>query len=115
MKYISLKLPDAEGNPKDILGPSGIPTGGLESSGTNLIQLIISLLFTFGIILTLISIIYSGIQMIMSTGEKQKLQNSRNRLMYSIIGFIVILLAFLIRNIIVQLLVSDNANLFLNQ
>jgi len=115
MRYLSLSLPDARGAIQPIIAPSGIPTGGIDTSGTDIIQLIINLLFLFGIILAIASVIYGGIQMIMSEGDKQKVQNARNRLIYSIVGFVVILLAFLLRNLIVKFVVTpENQNLFMN-
>lgn len=107
MKNLVLQLPDPQGTPRPIEVPPQLPTGGLEGTGIDVIQLIISLLFAFGIILAFISIMYSGAQMIISEGEKQKLQNARNRFIYSIVGLIIIILAFLIKNTIVRLLGAD--------
>lgn len=113
MKQFSLKIPDAQGIPQPIKGPTELPTGGLEGAGSNLIQLVINLLFVFGIILAIVFIFVSGIQWIMSGGEKQKLQNARNRLIYSFVGLIVIVTAFAIINIIVTLF-AGNPKFFLN-
>jgi len=104
MKYLTLKLPNPQGTPTEVGGPPQVPTGGLFTTGQDIIQLIINLLFVFGIVVTLISVIYSGIQWIISTGEKQKLQNARNRLIYSLVGLIIILMAFLIINFIFTLI-----------
>jgi len=104
MKYLTLKLPNPQGTPTEVGGPPEIPTGGLSGAGADIIQLIINLLFVFGIVVALISVIYSGIQWIISTGEKQKLQNARNRLIYSIVGLVVIFAAFLIINFIFTLI-----------
>ena len=113
MRYLALKLPNPQGTSVPIKGPTELPTGGLEGAGTNLIQLTITLLFVFGIILAIVFIFVSGIQWIMSGGEKQKLQNARNRLIYSIVGLIVIVIAFAIINIIVTLF-AGNPKFFLN-
>lgn len=113
IENLALKLPDPQGTPRDVVGPTEFPIGGLEGAGTNLIQLAINLLFVFGIILAIVFILVSGIQWIMSGGEKQKLQNARNRLIYSIVGLIVIAIAFVIVNIIVTLL-GGNPKFFLN-
>lgn len=115
MEYFSLKIPNAQGTPEQIQGPSGVPTGGLGigGSGTNLIQVVINLLFVVGIILAIIFIIYSGIQWAISGGDKQKLQNARNRLTYSIVGLIVVAAAFIIINFIIMLL-GGSPKFFLN-
>lgn len=104
MKYFSLKLPDPQGTPKALEGPPQIPTGGLSGAGEGIIQLIINLLFVFGIAIALISILYSAIQWIVSRGEKEKIQNARNRLIYSLIGLTIIFIAFLIINLIFTLI-----------
>lgn len=104
VENLVLKLPDPQGTPRAIEGPTQIPTGGLSGTGEGIIQLIINLLFVFGIIAALISLIYSGIQWIVSRGEKEKLQNARNRLIYSLIGLIIIFIAFLAINIIFTLI-----------
>lgn len=113
MKNLVLKIPDPQGTPRPIEGPTELPTGGLEGAGTNLIQLTISLLFVVGIILAVAFIFISGIQWILSGGEKQKLQNARNRLIYSIVGLIIIAIAFAIVNIIVTFF-AGNPKFFLN-
>lgn len=104
MKFLTLKLPNPQGTPTEVGGPPQVPTGGLFDTGQDIIQLIISLLFAFGLIAALLSIIYSGIQWIISRGEKEKLQNARNRLIYSIIGLIIIFIAFFIINFIFTLI-----------
>lgn len=102
MKYLSLVLP---GN-NTIQPPTGIPSGGFEATGggQSLIQLAINLIFTIGVVLTVIFIIFSGIQWILSGGDKEKVQKARARLTYSIIGLLVIAGAFFIVNIIITLL-----------
>lgn len=114
MKYFSLSLPNAQGTSTPIEGPTELPTGGLglDGTGTNLIQVAINLLFVFGIILAVVFIFVSGIQWIASGGEKQKLQNARNRLIYSFVGLIIIAIAFAIINFVVSLL-GGNPNFFL--
>jgi len=101
---LALTIPNPQGTPTEVGGPPGVPTGGLFTTGEDIIQLIINLLFVFGIVVALISVIYSGIQWIISTGEKQKLQNARNRLIYSLVGLIIIFIAFLIINFIFTLI-----------
>ncbi len=113
MKQLTLSIPNAQGTITQIQGPKDFPTGGLEGYGTNLIQLVINLLFVIGIIMALVFIIYSGIQWAISGGDKQKLQNARNRLIYSIVGLIVVAIAFAIINIIVTLF-AGNPKFFLN-
>lgn len=116
MKFLSLSLP----NPNltgtiTISPPAGVPTGGLENGGggQQLIQIAIELIFIVGISLAVILIIISGIQMIVSGGDKQKVQAVRRRLTYSIIGLVIIVGAFFILNVVITLL-GGNSLYFLN-
>lgn len=102
MKLV-LKIPNPQGTPRAIEGPTEFPTGGLDTTGTNIIQVGLTLLFLVGIVLAIVMIIYSGLQWAMSGGEKQRLQNARNRLVYSIIGLLVVSLSFIILINIIEL------------
>lgn len=102
MKDISLSLPGGY----NIQPPAGVPTGGLGAGegGQKALQVGITAVFIIGIILAVVFVIVSGIQWVLSGGDKQKLQNARNRLTYSIIGLIVIVASFLIVSVVIQLL-----------
>lgn len=91
-------------NGSSIPVPGGIPSGGFGDKGINVIQVALTLLFVLAIILALIFVIYSGIQWTISGGDKQKIQSARNRLIYSIIGLIVITLAFVIVRVVIDLI-----------
>lgn len=108
MKLLSLSI-----NGTEILAPAGVPTGGLSGTGSNTINLIIQFVFIIGIVLTVAFIILSGIQWIISGGDKQKLQAARGRLIYSIVGLIVIAGAFFIVSTVISLL-GGNPSFFLN-
>lgn len=94
MKQLSLSI-----NGTPISAPSGIPNGGIDIGG-NIIQLLTNILFMLAVVLTLIFIIYSGIQWTMSGGDKQKIQQARLRITFAIVGLIVVFLAFFIVNLV---------------
>lgn len=84
---------------KELVPPSGLPvevTGGLDTSGKNLMQVGFNIVFLFAIFLVVIFMIYSGILWITSGGDPQKIKEAKARLLYSIIGLIVIVSAFFI-------------------
>lgn len=101
MRFLSLSVGDTE-----LIPPSGVPTGGLGAgeAGTNLIQVAVQFIFIIGFVLAVAFIIISGIQMIVSGGDKQKVQAVRARLTYSIIGLVVIVGAFFIVSTVITLL-----------
>ncbi len=101
MKFLSLSI-----NGTTIPTPSGIPTGGLGpgESGQKLLMFAVELIFVMGIALAVIFILLSGIQWIISGGDKEKLSKARARLTYAIIGLVVILSAFFIVSVVISLL-----------
>lgn len=94
MKLAQLQLPGGTLPP-----PNGIPTqlqGGLNESGKRILQVGLQWLFIIAAVLALIFIIFSGIEWITSAGDPSKIAAAKKRLMYSIIGLIVVATAFLI-------------------
>lgn len=98
MKELALSI---NGTPISV--PNGIPSGGIDIGG-NIIQLFTNILFMLAVVLTLIFIIYSGIQWTISGGDKQKIQQARARLTFSIIGLIIVAASFLIVNITITII-----------
>lgn len=96
-------------NGKNITVPNGIPNGGFDTSGMNIINLAMTMLFVLAEIAALVFVVYAGIQWAMSGGDKQKIQSARNRLMYSIIGLIVITLSLFIVHAIIDLLFNPGS------
>ena len=78
-----------------IPAPTELPHGGFPS-GQRVIQVGIELMLVAAATLALIVIIWSGIQWIVSGGEKTALENARKRLTYAVIGLIVALLGLAI-------------------
>ncbi len=105
MKYLSLSI---QGTP--IQAPGGVPTGGMDT-GQKLIQIGINLVFLGGILLAIILLIYSGIQWTLSGGDKEKIESARNRITFTIIGFVVIIIAFALVKIVLKL-VGYNSSFF---
>ena len=110
MKFLSLII-----NGTPVPAPSGVPTGGLDlgGGGQRIIQLGIELIFIVGIVLSVIFIILSGIQWIISGGDKEKISKARARLTYSVVGLIVIAGAFFIVSTVISLL-GGNPLFFFN-
>lgn len=95
MTYLALTLPGG----KSITAPGGIPTGGLPVV-SKVIGNSITIMLIVTVILTLLFLIWGGVQWIQSGGDKQKLSSARARLTYAIIGLVIALLSFLIISII---------------
>ena len=65
-------------------------------AGQGIFQLAIQLLFVFAIILSLSYMIWGGIQWIMSGGEKNGIEAARQKIIYAVIGLVLVFAAFLI-------------------
>lgn len=90
MKYLSLSLPGYGG----VTPPPNIPSG--VNAPANTINAFISLLTIVVIVAAVIFTAYGGILWVTSQGDKQKIDRARRTITYSIIGLIVMLLAFFI-------------------
>ena len=97
MKF-ALTIP---GISQPIRGPSGIPTGGIETGDLNhILGVLIGVIFVFSVLFALVNMVRAGLNWIMSRGDKEKLQTARSRIQYSVLGLVVIFLSFLIVNLI---------------
>ncbi len=86
-------------NGTNITGGGGAPTGGNTKLET-ILQVGISYLYIGAIVLALFFLIWGGISWITSEGDKQKLAQARQKIVFAIIGLVIAFLAFLIINII---------------
>jgi uncharacterized protein involved in cysteine biosynthesis len=99
MKILSLTVPGANGAPVDISGAGGMPQGG-ASSLNSIITTGLNLAVLAAIFVCLLMLIIGGFEWIFSQGDKQKLNQARQRLAMSILGLVIIFLSFLAINVI---------------
>jgi hypothetical protein len=90
-------------NGQNIGAPGGVPTGGIDV-GHNLLQAGVTIALLIAVSLAIIFIIYSGIQWAISGGDKQKLQQARSRLIFAIIGLLVVVAAFFIVRVVLTII-----------
>ena len=74
----------------------GAPTGGLTLKGAEIIRVILTYFYIAAIILALLFLIWGGFNWITSEGDKQKLAQAREKITFSVIGLIVVFLAYLV-------------------
>lgn len=82
------------------------PPAGILTPYTDLQVLFnnaITLVFMVALILVLIMLLWGGIQWIMSGGEKERIEKARGRIVNALIGLAVLAFAFLIINVVGQL------------
>lgn len=115
MKLADFTIPGQSGG-TPVQAPGGIPEqlrGGFDTSGKALIQLGINWLFIIAATLTVIFLIYAGIQWITSRGDPTRIAEAKSRLFYAIIGLVVVSLAFFIVRVVITILGGDSSY-FLN-
>jgi hypothetical protein len=91
MKYLALSI-----NGNQIAPPPGVPSGGVGTSLNSIISVGVNLLMIIAILLCIVYIIWGGINWVMSEGDKQKLSQARQKVVFAIIGLIVVFLAYFI-------------------
>ncbi|MCL5970866.1 MAG: pilin [Patescibacteria group bacterium] len=77
---------------------------------SKVIQFGIQFMFIVAIIIALVFMVLSGIQWITSGGNKEGIQKARQRLIFAIIGLIIVFLAFFVVNIVGGLFGADLLN-----
>lgn len=115
-KLAQFKLPGGSSGPRELQAPSGIPKafqGGLETSGTAFFQTVINNLIILGAFLTLVMVIFSGIQWIMSRGDPIRVASAKRRFTFAMIGLLIMLGAFFIVRVII-FATGGNSEDFLN-
>ncbi|MGE5041627.1 MAG: hypothetical protein ACM3IJ_01855 [Candidatus Levyibacteriota bacterium] len=93
MKELALELPGYGG----ITPPPNIPSG---NDAPNVINAFINLFIVVGLVAAVIFVAYGGVLWVMSAGDKAKLDRARRTITFSIIGLVIMLLAFVIVQII---------------
>src|SRR4051794_17721618 len=92
MKLLAIKLPGGY----QVDAPTGVPTYHVNTVLQNSVGIFIGL----AVIVTIIMIIWSGIQWITSAGDKQRIDAAKTRITITIIGLIIIFSAFFIISVV---------------
>lgn len=99
MKLIALSILGPDKQSIKVQGVNGIPTGGLDTL-IKAIRTGIAFIILFAIVFGLIILIYSGWQWMTSAGDKQKIQQARQRITFVIVGLVVVLISFFVLSIL---------------
>ncbi len=115
LKSLALKIQDnTTGTPTDLTPPTGIPSElgeGFSTSGNALIQTGLNMIFFVGAIIAVLVFMFSGIQWITSGGDPSKVASARKRLMFAVIGLVLMALSFVIVKVVFTTLGVDSSNI----
>lgn len=81
----------------------GAPANASKAGFNSIIGLVLSLLILAAIILSLLFLIWGGFDWITSGGDKQKLQSARHKIVFAIVGLVIVFLAFFVVNVVSNL------------
>jgi len=86
-----------------------IDSSNLDSSNTifSIINRIINIVFFIGISIPLVYILWSGIRMVISRGDSNKLDEAKNTLNYALIGAVVVISFRVLLSILLNILGTD--------
>lgn len=86
--------------------------GGKAVDANSLVGFIINLFVVIGIILSLIFLLYGGVRWVVSGGDKAKVDSARSTIVAAIVGLIIVILAWIIINTVLQLLTGTGLQNF---
>ena|ERR1035437_4698955 len=109
MKLLALQIPDAQGTPIQINAVGGMPSGGTDALA-NIVGTGLTLLMLTAVILCLLYFIWGGINWMMSEGDKQRINQARQKLVFSIIGLGIVFFSFLMINVFYWFFLGGKAN-----
>jgi hypothetical protein len=101
MHYLALQIPGPNGANYPVIGSGGIPQGG-ASTLQGIIGVVLSTLVLFTVILCLLYLAWGGFNWITSEGEKTRIESARQKVIYAILGLIVVFFSFVTINLIYQ-------------
>lgn len=79
--------------------PIDVPTGGLTRAN-DILTTGVQFAFVIGAVIALFLLVWSGIQWITSSGEKEKLAAARKRITYTIVGLFIVVFSVFFVNLI---------------
>ncbi len=112
MKLAEFTIPGNSGQPNKLAQPSGL-SENLNKEGEKIGQVLATTafdwMFYIAITLTVLYILWSGIQIITSQGDVDRLQSAKRRLFFAIIGLVVVMMSFLIVRVVITTFGGDSA------
>jgi type IV secretory pathway VirB2 component (pilin) len=110
-----IKIPGNDTDQVEVVAPSGLTpafrTGG-EAAGRAFTQTAFDWIFYIAIILAVLFIMWSGIQWMTSGGDVGRIQSAKRRLLYAIIGLVIVLMSFVIVRVVITTIGGNSEQFF---
>jgi magnesium-transporting ATPase (P-type) len=101
MSYLALQIPGPNGANYPIIGPTGIPQGGAIELN-HIVDVFLGILVLIAVVLCLLFLLWGAFNWITSEGDKTKIESARQKIIYAILGLVVVFASFLVINLIYQ-------------
>lgn len=88
--------------------PTGIIKDGGSTTIEGIIAFVVAVVSIIAVLATLIYLVWGAIKWITSGGDKTKVEAARGQIVAAIIGFIIVVLSFVILNVVATLLGLGN-------
>lgn len=97
MKLLALVI---QGTPVQLPSQINTVNGMAGAYGANLVRLTINLLIFAATLLSLGFILFGGFRWLISDGDKKKVEDARNTIIYAVVGLMIVFLSVLAMNIL---------------
>ncbi len=88
--------------------PTGIIKAGSTADIGKVVTFVVGVLSVIAVLATLFYLVWGAIKWIMSGGDKSKVEAARGQIVAAIIGFVIVVLSFVIINVVAQILGLGN-------
>lgn len=105
--FLSLLVPKAFAQTTFDIKPTGIIKAG-DKTIPQIVTFIVAIVSAVAILATLVYLVWGAIKWITSGGDKTKVEAARGQIVAAIIGFVIVVLSFIILNVVATLLGLGN-------
>jgi len=106
--FLSLFVPKAFAQTTFDINPTGIIKSGASKTIPQIVTFVVAIVSAVAILATLAYLVWGAIKWITSGGDKTKVEAARGQIVAAIIGFIIVVLSFVILNVVATLLGLGN-------
>lgn len=100
LALIPIAFAQTNANPCSSLGPFSTLCSLTSDDFGFVVSTVVTLILIFAIIIAVFYIIYGGLKWILSRGDKEKVEDARNHIVASVVGLIIVFLAFFVINVV---------------
>lgn len=101
---------DVIGNIEGAATIKNVDPSNPEEAVSSTIEVVLDIAFGIAVLLVLANLIWASYQWIMSGGDSGKLQSARNRMIFAVIGLLILAAAWPITKLVQDMLIGEGQN-----